>query len=212
VSVPDVRGKNLLEAQAILQDKGFQVDPTTIPVNTAKLKVNQVVGTIPKAGSEEPQGTVIQLQVATGNVVVPDVTGLSCDEATAKLKQKTLVATCQDAPSDQPAGKAFGSTPAAGAVAAQNSAVTVQISSGPQQVTVPPVTNETKQDAVQALHDVGLKATIQQAVECTDPAQNNIVQSQDPPPGTQVDQGTFVQIVVLKFRPSDPSCVSPPPT
>jgi serine/threonine-protein kinase len=99
-----------------------------------------------------------------------------------------------------------------GAVAPQNSPVTIQISSGPQQVTVPPVTGETKQDAVQALHDVGLKGTIVQAVECTDPTQNNIVSAQDPAPGTQVDQGAFVKITVLKFRPSDPSCVSPPPT
>jgi eukaryotic-like serine/threonine-protein kinase len=212
VPVPDVRGKSVLEAQGILQSKGFQVDSTTIPVNTAKLKVNQVVGTIPKIGTDQPQGTVIQLQVATGNVVVPDVTGLSCDEATAKMKQKTLVATCQDAPSDQPAGKAFASTPAAGATAPQHSQVTVQISSGPQQVTVPPVTNETKQDAVQALHDVGLKAAIQQQVECLDPTQNNIVSAQDPAAGAQVDQDTFVKITVLKFRPSDPSCVSPPPT
>jgi beta-lactam-binding protein with PASTA domain len=49
-------------------------------------------------------------------------------------------------------------------------------------------------------------------VECTDPSLNNTVKSQDPAPGSQVDQGSFVNIVVLKFRPSDPSCVSPPPT
>jgi serine/threonine-protein kinase len=129
------------------------------------------------------------------------------------MKQKTLVATCQDAAStDQPVGKAFGSTPTAGSIEPQNSSVTIMISSGPQQVSVPPVTGETKQDAVQALHDVGLKAAIQQAVECTDPALNNTVQSQDPAPGTPVDQGSFVKIVVLKFRPTDPSCVSPPPT
>ena len=99
-----------------------------------------------------------------------------------------------------------------GATAPQNSSVTVLISSGPQQVTVPPVTGETKQDAVKALHDVGLKAAITQGVECTDPGLNNTIQSQNPTAGTQVDQGTFVNIVVLKFRPADPSCVSPPPT
>ena len=121
--------------------------------------------------------------MATGNVVVPDVTGLSCDEATAKMKQRTLVATCQDQPSDQPVGKAFNSTPAVGATAPQNSSVTVLISSGPQQVTVPPVVGETKQDAVKALHDVGLKAAITQGVECTDPGLNNTIQSQNPTAG-----------------------------
>jgi len=212
VAVPDVRGKSVLEAQGILQDKGFQVDANTIPVDTGKLAAGQVTGTIPKAGSEEPQGTVIQLQVATGNVIVPDVTGMSCDEATAKLKQKTLVATCQDSPSDQPQGQAFQSQPAAGATAPQNSPVTVLISSGPQQVTVPPVTNIDKNEAIRTLHDAGLKAAITQQVECTDPGLNNTVQSQDPAPGAQVDQGSSVTIVVLKYRPDDPSCVSPPPT
>ncbi len=213
ITVPDVHGKFVSEATGILTGKGFQVDPAPINVDSAKVGAGRVVGTTPKAGEQEPQGTTIQLRVATGNVVVPDVTGLSCDEATAKMKQRTLVATCQDQPSDQqPAGKAFNSTPAVGATAPQNSAVTILISSGPQQVTVPPVVGETKQDAVKALHDVGLKAAIKQGVECTDPALNNTIQSQAPTPGTQVDQGTFVTIVVLKFRPTDPSCVSPPPT
>ena len=212
ITVPNVQGKSQLQAQTILEGKGFQVDPTTIPVNSPKFAQNTVVGTNPPVGSQEQQGTVIQLRVATGNVVVPDVAGLNCNDATAKLKQKTLVATCQDAPSDQPQGLAFDSTPKAGTTAAQNSAITILISSGPQQVTVPPVVGETKQDAVKALHDVGLKAAITQGVECTDPGLNNTIQSQNPTPGTQVDQGTFVNIVVLKFRPTDPSCVSPPPT
>jgi eukaryotic-like serine/threonine-protein kinase len=212
-TVPDVHGKSLQEARTILEGKGFQVDTTTIPVNAPKVQAGFVVGTIPKAGSQEPKNTVIQIQVATGNVVVPDVAGLTCDQATAKMKQRTLVATCQDQPSDQqPQGQAFESNPASGAIAPQNSSVTVLISSGPQQVSVPPVTGMDKNDAVKALHAVGLKATIVQAVECTDPTQNNVVSAQDPPPGTQVDQGAFVKITVLKFRPSDPSCVSPPPT
>ena len=129
------------------------------------------------------------------------------------MKQKKLVATCQDQPSDQPQGQAFDSTPTAGESRRRRTPRSRSSSRpGPQQVTVPPVVGETKQDAVKALHDVGLKGGDQQAVECTDPALNNTVQSQDPAAGTQVDQGSFVTIVVLKFRPADPSCVSPPPT
>jgi beta-lactam-binding protein with PASTA domain len=212
IAVPDVRGKSVLEAQTILENKGFQVDPATISVDSAKIAAGNVVGTDPPAGSQEQQGTTVRLRVATGNVLVPDVAGLSCSDATTKMKQKTLVATCQDAPSTQPVGEAFDSNPKAGAAAPQNSAVTILISSGPQQVTVPSVVGQTKQDAEKALHDAGLKAAITQAVECLDPGLNNTVQSQDPAAGTQVDRGSFVNIVVLKFRPTDPSCVSPPPT
>ena len=169
--------------------RGFQVDPAPINVDSAKVGAGRVVGTTPKAGSPEPQGTTIQLRVATGNVVVPDVTGLSCDEATAKMKQRTLVATCQDQPSDQPVpGKAFSSTRGCGCNRAAELAVTVLISSGPQQVTVPPVVGETKQDAVKALHDVGLRAAIHRASSAPTPRLNNTIQSQNPTAGAQVDQ------------------------
>ena len=212
ITVPDVHGMSLQDAQQLLTEKGFEFDRTTLPVNAPKVTVGNVVGTIPGAGEQVPRGTVIQIQVATGNVVVPDVAGLDCKAATAKMKQKTLVATCQDSPSDQPQGQAFDSSPKAGTLAAQNSTVTILISSGPQQVTVPPVVGLDKNDAIHSLHDVGLKATIQQAVECLDSTLNNRVKSQDPGAGSQVAQGSSVIIVVIKFRPSDPSCVSPPPT
>jgi beta-lactam-binding protein with PASTA domain len=207
-----VHGMSLQDAQDLLTQKGFEFDRTTLPVNAPKVTVGNVVGTIPGAGEQEPRGTVIQIQVATGNVVVPDVAGLDCKAATAKMKQKTLVATCQDSSSDQPQGLAYDSSPKGGTLAAQNSTVTILISSGPQQVTVPPVVGLDKNDAIHSLHDVGLKATIQQAVECLDSTLNNRVKSQDPGAGSQVAQGSSVIIVVIKFRPSDPSCVSPPPT
>ena len=129
------------------------------------------------------------------------------------MKQKTLVATCQDQPSDQPKGKAFATQPAAGSTAAQNSSVTVLISSGPQQVTVPPVVGETKQDAAKAPARRGPQGRDHPAgrVHST-PRSTTRSRRRIRPPGTPVDQGSFVNIVVIKFRPSDPSCVSPPPT
>jgi serine/threonine-protein kinase len=158
-------------------------------------------------------GTVIQLQVATGLVVVPDVKGLSCKDATAKMKQKTLIATCQDQSDPTvPANQAIKSEPAAGATPAQNSPVTVFISTGPQQVTVPPVVGQLKNDAIHALQAVGLKASIQPTVECLDASLDKTVKSQDPAAGSQAPQGSVVTLVVYKFKPNDPSCVSPPPT
>ena len=171
------------------------------------------MGTVPKAGSVQPEGTVIQLQVATGLVVVPAVKGLSCKDATAKMKQKTLVATCQDqADPSVPANQAIGSQPSAGATPAQNSPVTILISTGPQKVTVPPVVGQNKNDAIHALQAVGLKATVQPTIECTDATLDKTVKEQNPAAGAQVPQGSTVTLVVYKFKPSDPSCVSPPPT
>ena len=212
-AIPDVSGMNQLQAQGVLEAKGFKVDPTPIQLNSPKQPAGNVVGTVPKAGLVRPEGTVIQLQVATGLVVVPDIKGLSCQDATDKMKQKTLVATCQDqADPTVPANHAIGSQPAAGGTAAQNSPVTVLISTGPQQVTVPPVVGQLKNDAIHALQAVGLKATIQPTVECFNQSLDKTVKSQDPAAGAQAPQGSFVTLVIYKFKPNDPSCVSPPPT
>jgi eukaryotic-like serine/threonine-protein kinase len=212
-TVPDVSGKFVSEATTILEAKGFKIG-TPIQLNSPKQPAGNVVGTVPAAGKLEPEGTVIQLQVATGLVVVPDVKGLKCQDAIDKMKQKTLVATCQDqADPTVPAGQAIGSQPnAAGATTAQNSPITVLISTGPQQVTVPPVVGQNKNDAIHALQAAGLKASIQPTVECTDPSLDKTVKSQDPAAGAQAPEGTVVTLDVYKFKPSDPSCVSPPPT
>jgi serine/threonine-protein kinase len=213
VAVPDVSGKFVSEATTILEAKGFKIG-TPIQLNSPKQPAGNVVGTVPKANSVQPVGTVIQLQVATGLVVVPDVKGLSCKDATAKMKQKTLVATCQDqADPNVPANQAIGSQPApAGATTAQNSPITILISTGPQQATVPPVVGQNKNDAIHALQAVGLKAKIQPTVECFDASLDKTVKEQNPAAGAQVPEGSFVTLVIYKFKPSDPSCVSPPPT
>ena len=66
ITVPDVHGMFVSQATTTLQDKGFQVDPVPIDVNSAKVGAGRVVGTKPKAGSQEQQGTTIRLRVATG--------------------------------------------------------------------------------------------------------------------------------------------------
>ncbi len=62
ITVPDVHGMFVSQATTTLQDKGFQVDPVPIDVNSAKVGAGRVVGTEPKAGSQEQQGTTIRLQ------------------------------------------------------------------------------------------------------------------------------------------------------
>jgi eukaryotic-like serine/threonine-protein kinase len=211
--VPNVSGEFVAQATTDLENKGFKVG-TPIQVNSPKQPAGNVVATVPSIGSVQAVGTVIQLQVATGLVVVPDIKGLSCADATAKMKQKTLVATCQDQSDPTvPANHAIGSQPAAaGDTAAQNSPITILISTGPQQVTVPPVVGQNKNDAIHALQAVGLKASTQPTVECTDASLDKTVKSQDPAAGSQAPEGTVVTLVVYKFKPNDPSCVSPPPT
>ena len=58
----------------------------------------------------------------------------------------------------------------------------------------------------------GIDDTVGATIECLDASLDKTVKQQDPAAGAQVPGGTIVTLVVYKFKPSDPSCVSPPPT
>ena len=75
-----------------------------------------------------------------------------------------------------------------------------------------PLPNVVGETAGQAKHDLaaaGFLVSVTQQIDCNDPAQNNIVQSQSPN-GPTAPRGSTVTIIVDKFRPSDPSCTGGP--
>lgn len=61
--VPNVRGKQLTQATAILAKAGYGVTTQLVPNNA---RAGRVVGQSPAAGTDAPQGTVVTLQVSTG--------------------------------------------------------------------------------------------------------------------------------------------------
>ena len=74
-----------------------------------------MVGTKPPPGPIPPT-TVVELLVSSGNVKVPNVIGLTCDQAKQKLDSSNLKGNCTDAPSDTaPQGQVFSQNPSAGA-------------------------------------------------------------------------------------------------
>ena len=84
VDVPPVVGKQLNDAEQILHDK--KLDFKAIKVNSPQ-PVNTVVRQDPPAfvaGGVKP-GTVVKLYYSSGKVKLPDVRGLTYDEALAKL-------------------------------------------------------------------------------------------------------------------------------
>ena len=152
ITVPDVRGKSTSRRQASSRSRGFKVDPATIQVDSAQDRAGTSWWHRPRPRAPgATRGQRSSLRVATGNVVVPDVAGLNCNRRDRQDEAEDARRHLSGPPSD-PAASARLSTPPAGrGDRPQNSAVTILISSGPQQVTVPPVVGETKQDALKAL-------------------------------------------------------------
>jgi serine/threonine protein kinase len=80
--VPDVKGRTLDEATAILSASEFTVPPIPIQVDGLKSTLGQVLGTVPPANEVVPVDTPIQVNVSQGNqFTMPDLRGKFWDDA-----------------------------------------------------------------------------------------------------------------------------------
>ena len=89
ITVPDVTGKQMEIAQTMLTDKHLSV--SIKEVDSSDVPVGEVITQTPIGGSVVKANRTIYLTVSRGNhgdtVLVPDLRGLTLDEATRKLKE-----------------------------------------------------------------------------------------------------------------------------
>ncbi|MDX6520939.1 MAG: eukaryotic-like serine/threonine-protein kinase [Gaiellales bacterium] len=194
VKLPDLRGKPLAEALQTLSDLKL---PSPAVVNIpSKLTSGTVVRTTPGPGVIDPT-TIVTLFVSNGNVKVPNVIGMTCDQATSTLQGFNLTANCVDAPSDTaPAGQVFAQSPSAGQPAPQGGTVDLQVSAGPAQVQVPDVTNTDYGSAKHLLQQQDLHAARQDCLASDPSIPDGVVVASDPPAGTMVDPKSTVTVYV----------------
>jgi eukaryotic-like serine/threonine-protein kinase len=84
--VPDVRDMTVEEAQAALEEAGFELGNTT-EQSDQFVEEGHIISQDPAAGEEFPKRTPVNVVVSTGptDVIVPDVTCLTVDQAKAQL-------------------------------------------------------------------------------------------------------------------------------
>jgi len=208
VRVPDVTGSSLDKAVSELNDEGFSVGD--VERKTATGPSNRVLEQNP-SGETDRECTLwvfscsdpdVNLVVSSGpgQVEVPDVSGLSQDDAENEIEDAGFSVTTQEKPSsDVETGDAIETDPAAGESAKRGSEVTLFVSSGPSQVGVPPLVGITFDAAKQRLSAKGLEYS-STGVDSERPAGE--VLTQDPDAGTQVDPGSTVELTVSN-GPSD---------
>jgi serine/threonine-protein kinase len=93
--------------------------------------------------------------------------------------------------------------PSAGSQVAPGSTISITVSKGEEKTTVPNVIGKLRPEAVAALREAGLKPTVSEQ-ETEVPAKVGRVTDQFPPPGSEVDPGTGVTVVVGKAPPAVP--------
>jgi eukaryotic-like serine/threonine-protein kinase len=212
ITVPNVKGLSVTQANSLLTSKGFTVNPQNINVNSPAAALGFVIGSIPKEDTAQKVGTEVTLKVATGSVRIANISGKSCADAIKILQQLTLKPSCQNRPAQAPQGQAFQTYPSPiGQIIPQHQPITIFISSGPAQAQLPNVVGQDSGDAKRALRAAGFKVAVTQQVECNDQSKDNIVQDESPN-GPTAPRGSVVNITVAKYRPNDPSCGGPPST
>jgi serine/threonine-protein kinase len=136
-------------------------------------------------------------------VQIPDVTGQPFANAKSALQGQGFTVSRVDVQSDQyPKGVVVASNPPAGSSVAKGSKIELSVSKGPATTQVPDVTNQNQADATQILEGAGLTVAVVQDF-VTDPSQDGIVISQDPPAGADAQAGEVVTIHVGKLAPGN---------
>ncbi|HEY3578643.1 MAG TPA: Stk1 family PASTA domain-containing Ser/Thr kinase [Gaiellaceae bacterium] len=203
VTVPDVKGQSWPTAQQTLVNLGLQPERHIVPGDTK----DQVTATDPAAGESVPKGSKVRVNVMSGPATgtIPSVVGISLQDAISTLNKAGFNANPKYVNnSTAPANQVISQSPVPGTSATKGTSVTVQVSNGPPQVTVPDVVGYTSQQAVQTLQAAGFQ--VNQQYQNTGADQDNIVQSQNPPGNSTATKGSQVTIVIGQHSPG------PPPT
>ncbi len=191
ISVPDCRGLSLDEAKAKLQSEGLEVGNVTEEFSSSQ-PAGKISSQNPAPGSDVRKGSKVDLALSKGPemVSVPRLIGMNKEAATKLLEQKGLTANIEEVvTSEHPEGAVFEQTPKEGESVPKGSTVTIRVAIRPKKVSVPSVIGKTFKQAKEIL----LNAKLTIGYEGS-PTENTTVKSQNPVPGTMVDEGTEVRL------------------
>ncbi|MGV9337264.1 Stk1 family PASTA domain-containing Ser/Thr kinase [Streptomyces sp. NPDC003688] len=202
VTVPSVIGLSFDDARSKLEGDDYKFTVKK-ELRVSDDTPDKVLDQNPVDGRQVQKGSTITLTVAKAEekVQVPDVAGLSCDEARAKLQQAELApaATCTpDTSVTDPAqnGKVTGTNPKAGDSVKKNTPVAVnvaQVQDQQQQFQLPDVRNQPLKQAREALQGMGLNVATPNSGDDDATVFNTV-----PAPGSVVKKGDTIVVQAAK--------------
>jgi beta-lactam-binding protein with PASTA domain/predicted Ser/Thr protein kinase len=209
VTVPNVANDNRDAAIAQLEQRGLR--PGAITDRESSVQPGLVIEQNPAAGAAVDQDSTVDLVLSRGpgTRLIPDVTGLTQDQATQQLQamQLQVVATTVDDLS-QPVGSVSGTSPGPGTTVPTGSTVTLQVVSG--FTSVPNLVNQPLAAATRTLSGLGLNPQISSRTAAGRPP--NLVLDQSPVAGARISRGGSVSIVVSRAAPGPSPTPSPSPS
>lgn len=190
-AVPELAGLPQQQAADALEGVGLEVGEITQAFSDSP--VGTVLSSDPAVGAQLREGTPVALVVSKGVELldVPDVVGTTRAEAEAGLEAAGFAAGVTEVFSESVArGTVVAQDPADGQ-APRGSTIALQVSKGPELITVPDVTGQRRAQAEAALTALGLETRV---FAIPGPG---TVRSTDPGAGAQVRKGSTVTVYVF---------------
>lgn len=198
-SVPSVAGLAASDAQALLEQAGFEVSTRDVPVDSG---AGNAQGSEPAQGMRVREGGEVVLLVGVPRTV-PAIVGLSLDEARSRLSHAGISSLrLEYVNSNEQDGTVLSVSPAAGTQVTQDQPVTITVA---QPYTVPDVVGLTQDEATRLIAQAGLESKIEWREADGDDLE---VLETSPSAGTRTQSGSVVTLTVVAPGPSSQTSVS----
>jgi serine/threonine-protein kinase len=202
VPVPTIVGLTQSDAQATLTTAGLTLAISEQQFSESAPK-DTVISSDPAPGGEVAEGGTVDAVISKGpeRYSVPDVTGMTPDAAATEITAAKLVAGAQTQVFDDTVavGSVAGTDPKIGTSVKPGTSVSILISKGPKPVPVPDIDGTKSAVAQAALTEIGLIPVITE--KYSEKVPEGQVIKVTPKPGTVVNSGTEVELVVSKGPP-----------
>ena len=196
--VPYLVGKNVDDVEAYLKEFGFELGVVTVITSTED--EGTVLSQSIQAGSTADKGTKINVEVSNGSVEVPKILGKNYKEIESELKEKGLeIGTVKVITSTEEKDTIISQSVAAGSVVESGTVIDIEVSDGEGVVVVevPNLMGLSVDEARNKIKSCGLTVGEIQYEE-NEYADPDTVIHQDITPGTEVDAGTVISLVICK--------------
>jgi serine/threonine-protein kinase len=191
LSLPNVIGQTQAQATSVLREQGFsnvisepvpcQANADGSPGPCGPDNIGKVIGTTPEVNTQVGKNDRITLRVGAqpDKVIVPDVKGLTIEEATKRLTEAKLAVAPSpqtiDVEDEKLIGKVADQSPPATQSVQAGTQITLSIGKAPSLISVPDLTGQQVDRAKQNLEAQGFKVETKEV-------------SSDKPAGEVVDQ------------------------
>ena len=165
VTVPNVINYTQEDAEATLQNAGFEVEYGN-PVTDETIEKGCVVDQTPDGNREAKEGSTVKLTLSKGpepiaQVEVPNLTDMTRAEAESALKAIKLKCQVHEEANDAEKGKVFKQSRNTGEMVDEGTTIEIWVSTGPDEINVPGVLGMSEAEASNTLTNAGFKVSIE---------------------------------------------------